>query len=171
VLLHAIDAPSWCVEERGEAFCYFTGERRFVEDRRQRRSKVRELQQYLREIVIPTVYDFNKNPTSARHLFLACVVIFHAIDRASEESGISRGNLRKQWRDKSLEFMLIDVIAHHFKHVKSDEERIELRRKGLPISFALGLSDMDDRLEFHHLHFIVGDSVKFLRQEAATLDK
>lgn len=45
-------------------------------------------------IVEPTFDDFKKNANSVRHAFLACVAIFHGIDRASEEMGISRGNLR-----------------------------------------------------------------------------
>jgi hypothetical protein len=66
------------------------------------RGKVNSLSRYIEFIVEPAFDDFKKNCT-ARHAFLACVAIYHAIDRASEEMGISRGNLRKKW-GKTLEF-------------------------------------------------------------------
>jgi hypothetical protein len=34
-----------------------------------------DLERYLKEMVQPTVDDFEANPTSRRHAFLACVVL------------------------------------------------------------------------------------------------
>jgi hypothetical protein len=39
-----------------------------------------ELTKYLDEIAEPTVAEFEKNPTSVRHAFLACVALFHTVD-------------------------------------------------------------------------------------------
>jgi hypothetical protein len=76
------------------------------------------LARYLELIVDPTFDDFAANRGSVRHAFLACVTIFHAIDRAAEEKGQRAAHLRQLWCKESVEFKLVDVIAHHFKHVK-----------------------------------------------------
>ena len=42
---------------------------------------MKDLEWYLGEIVDPTLKDFEDNPSSRRHAFLACVVAFcHAVD-------------------------------------------------------------------------------------------
>jgi hypothetical protein len=71
---------------------------------------------YLQNIVEPTVAEFRSDPTSARRAFLACVVLYHAIDRVPNRSG----NLRKDWRDKSPSFLLVDMLANDLKHARSD---------------------------------------------------
>jgi len=82
---------------------------------------VDELARYLEHFVDPTFEDFKKNPLSMRHAFLACVATYHAIDRAAYPK--TSANLRRDWRRESLEFRIVDIVAHHFKHVRSDEER------------------------------------------------
>jgi hypothetical protein len=39
-----------------------------------------DAQEYITKIVEPTIKDFEENPVSVRHAFLACVVVFHSID-------------------------------------------------------------------------------------------
>jgi hypothetical protein len=39
-----------------------------------------DLESYLDAIAEPTIKDFEDNPTSVRHAFLACVEVFHGID-------------------------------------------------------------------------------------------
>ena len=90
------------------------------------RADVHDLARYLEIIVEPTFDDFSRNRASVRHAFLACVAIYHAIDRVSspnKRGGISTGNLREEWRTQSLEFTLVDIIAHHFKHVQSNDRK------------------------------------------------
>jgi hypothetical protein len=128
-------------------------------------AEVNSLARYIEQIVEPTYEDFKRNPTS-RLAFLTCVAIYHGIDRASEDQGISRGNIRKIWRE-TIEFTIVDVVAHHFKHVKSSDEKIPADRPGLPISYALGFKDEGDELELHHLYFLMRDAIKFLHQQAA----
>lgn len=43
------------------------------------------------------------------------MAIFHAVDRAAEENGVSSSHLRQVWCKESVEFKLVDVLAHHFK--------------------------------------------------------
>jgi hypothetical protein len=75
------------------------------------------LQSYIEQIVEPTFEDFRRNPQSVRHAYLACLVTYHAIDRATYPRPV--GNLLNEWREESMEFMLIEQVALHLKHVKS----------------------------------------------------
>lgn len=97
---------------------------------------MKTLARYLEVIVDPTFDDFLGNSSSFRHAYLACVAIYHAVDRAAEESGVRPAKLRQVWCRESLEFKLVDILAHHFKHVQSSDERIPATRPGLPIGLA-----------------------------------
>ncbi len=78
-----------------------------------------DLARYLDEIVAPTIEDFERNPASVRHAFLACVATFHAVDyRAFPRR--SQG-LRQKYRARSPEFAIVDKVAHAFKHVITGE--------------------------------------------------
>jgi hypothetical protein len=79
-----------------------------------------DAKRYLTEIVWPTIADFEANPLSARHAFLACVVTFHTIDYLLHPG--KPGAHRKAFRDQSSEFALVDRVAHAFKHVQSGHE-------------------------------------------------
>ena len=120
------------------------------------------LARYLEIIVEPTFDDFKRNPTSVRHAFLACVTIFHASDRAAYPAKPS--NTLKEWRKNSRDFKLVEIIANHFKHVKSNDEKGS--GPGIPISFALGLSNMGDTMELRNFFFVIRDAVKFLHKQA-----
>jgi len=74
-----------------------------------------DLERYLEEMVEPSLKDFEANPTSRRHAFLACVVIAHAVDYLEHPR---RANLRREaLKRRSQDFHLVDQIAHAFKHV------------------------------------------------------
>jgi hypothetical protein len=134
------------------------------------------LTQYLDVIVEPTLDEFRRHPTSLRHAYLACVAIYHAIDRVAYPQ--SRGNLRKEWRRESMEFSLIDIVAHDFKHVKSTDHQPVT--DAIPIAHALyGTVDFNSAMfndtgeleTLRHLDFVAGDAVRFLRQKAESLAK
>jgi hypothetical protein len=76
---------------------------------------VEDLERYLDEIVDPTIKDFEQNPTSVRHAFLACVVTFHAIDYLAYPR--KSRTLRQQFQKASPDFAHVDEVAHAFKHV------------------------------------------------------
>jgi hypothetical protein len=78
---------------------------------------VEDLIRYLEEIVEPTIADFERNPTSVRHAFLACVATCHAVDYLAHAR--SPANLRHKLKKASWEFELVDEVAHAFKHVVS----------------------------------------------------
>jgi hypothetical protein len=132
--------------------------------------EVTDLVRYLEQIVEPTVEDFRRNPLSVRHAFLACVATYHAIDRATYPQ--KPGNLRKQWGKESLEFTIVDMVAHHFKHVRSNDERPTPGFIPLP-STVFGATAFntktfnDSGMDVRNLLYVVQDAVKFLRKKAA----
>jgi hypothetical protein len=147
------------------------------------------LQRYLEVIVDPTWDDFHANRDSVRHAFLTCVAIFHAVDRVAEEEAKKPGaktvrHYRKLYRDlwgkeiwgkendsdspSPSPFLFVDTIAHHFKHVLSDNERNEGNRSGLPIGMALGFNETGDEMNLRDLYFIIRDAVRFVHRKAGT---
>ena len=75
-----------------------------------------DMVQYLDEMVEPTIKDFEENPTSVRHAFLACVAAFHAIDYLAYPRKRPAA-LRQEFGRRSREFQIVDEVAHAFKHV------------------------------------------------------
>lgn len=108
-----------------------------------------DLARYIEVIVEPTFAEFSARPSS-RLAFLTCVAIFHALDRAAYPKSASV--LRQAWCRQSLEFKLVDVIAHHFKHVKSSDERI-INRPGISISHLFRFNAEGDEMERHAVVF------------------
>jgi hypothetical protein len=128
---------------------------------------VKTLSRYLELIVDPTFDEFYKKP-DVRLAFLTSVAIFHSVDRIAEETGERRANLRRKWCGESLEFKLVDVIAHHFKHVRSSDEKIPATKPGLPIGRALGFNDAGDTLDVRNLYYVIRDAVRFVHKKAGT---
>jgi hypothetical protein len=126
------------------------------------------LARYLALIVDPTFDDFHANRGSVRYAFLACVAIYHAVDRVAETEGKSAAHFRQSWGKESPEFKLVDVIAHHFKHVKSTDERIPASRSGLPIGRALGFNEAGDEMDLRNIYFVIRDAVRFVHRKAGT---
>ena len=74
-----------------------------------------DAEQYFAEIVEPTISDFEANPRSPRHAFLACVCISHTVDYLAHPR--DPRTLRQQFCGMSPDFKLVDRVAHAFKHV------------------------------------------------------
>jgi hypothetical protein len=127
---------------------------------------VSDLTHYIEVIVEPTYADFRAQPNS-RRAFLTCVAIFHAVDRVTFPK--KPAVLRAQWRRQSFEFGLVDVVAHHFKHVQSGDERITADRPGIPIGFALGFNEDGHEMELRNFSFVMRDAITFLKQKAAAI--
>ena len=130
---------------------------------------MKTLARYLEVVVDPTFDDFYADRGSVRLAYLACVAISHAVDRAAEESGTRSANLRQEWCRESLEFKLVDVIAHHFKHVQSSDEKIPSSRPGLPIGLALGFDEAGEGMDLRNLYFVIRDAVRFVHKKAGTI--
>jgi hypothetical protein len=74
-----------------------------------------DLQRFLINVVEPTIEEFQTNPHSVRHAFLACVAAFHCVYYLAypDKPSALRGELSK----RSAAFRTIDDVAHAFKHV------------------------------------------------------
>jgi len=71
--------------------------------------------EYLDEIVEPTIKDFENNPTSIRHAFLASLAVFHTVDYLAYPK--KARSLRERYCKASADFAVVDDVAHAFKHV------------------------------------------------------
>ena len=76
-----------------------------------------EIERYFEQIVDPTIADFEANPTSVRHAFLAAVTVFHATDYMGGKA------IREKLRENA-DFVIVDRIAHAFKHVRTRDPQI-----------------------------------------------
>jgi hypothetical protein len=113
---------------------------------------VEDLEEYLDLIVQPTFDDFSRNPGSVRHAYLACLVTYHAIDRVTFPA--KPHTLAQQWRQESLEFALVEEVALHLKHVKSNFAKTAKDRfppDALRITHALGINKSGAGLETRNL--------------------
>jgi hypothetical protein len=90
------------------------------------------LVRYLDEIVDPTVAEFERNSTSVRHAFITCVVVFHAVDYRAHPKRST--GLRQEYRTKSDAFALVDMVAHAFKHVRTERRNVPNLRAASVIS-------------------------------------
>jgi hypothetical protein len=127
---------------------------------------VNDLAEYMKVIVEPTWEEYRRNSASVRHAYLACVAVYHAVDRVAypkEPSGLA-----EKWAKESQPFMLVAEVALHFKHgtrrwVKRAKKK---NPNALLITHPLGLQDDLKGLETRNLFFQVRDAVMFLRQNA-----
>jgi hypothetical protein len=76
-----------------------------------------DLRIYLQEFVEPTIAEFERDPSSVRLAFIACVVTFHSVDYLAHPR--KSAALRETWNRTSDAFKMVDQIAHAFKHVKA----------------------------------------------------
>lgn len=126
------------------------------------------LRSYIADIAQPTFDELYADRGSSRRLFLAAVAIYHAIERAP---GYTKG-MRQRWANESLEFRLVDTLAHHLKHVESDAERIPPgTRPGLPVARLFGFGRPgDEGLDVRNLYFVVRDALEFVKAKADELE-
>jgi len=94
-------------------------------------------------------------------MYLTCVAVYHAMDRMAYPE--RPGSLVEEWRNASRDFYFVDIIAHHFKHVRADAENVNPKIKGIPIGHALGFKRVL-RLETRNLYFVIRDAIKFLHE-------
>ena len=76
-----------------------------------------DLRAYLLEVVRPTIAEFEANPTSRRHAFIACVVTYHCVDYLAYPD--KPQNRLASFREACPGFEVVDRVAHAFKHVKT----------------------------------------------------
>jgi hypothetical protein len=111
-----------------------------------------------------------------RHAFLACVVAYHAVDRAGARPG-KPGNLTKKWREESLDFLLIEAIANKLKHVISDLERQPVKEGHIRLGVLIAGGGLNSSalnttmfngglgLDPHNLQFVIRRAIEFIREQ------
>jgi hypothetical protein len=136
---------------------------------------VNALARYIELKVEPTFEDFKRNPRSIQHAFLACAAIYHAIDRVAYPD--DPGDLRKEWQQKSFQFLIVDMVAHHFKHVLSDIEKSPTPANTIPLSFVVfgrggpgTVAEAGEQMELRNLFFVVRDAIRFLHDQARAFE-
>jgi hypothetical protein len=102
-----------------------------------------DLRRYLEQFVEPTIADFERDPSSVRLAFIACVATFHSVDYLAHPR--KPATLRQQWNRRSKAFAIIDDIAHAFKHMKAGNPvSPDLRAKevvSMPAAFDVAVFD------------------------------
>lgn len=124
-----------------------------------------QIDEYLNQIVDPTFSDFAKNPHSFRYAYLACVAVFHSVDRAAYPH--DPRDLAKKWGEESRDFALIEEVAQHFKH---GTRRWVIKAKAkdpnaLLVTNALGLDGNLENLRLYNLYFLLRDAIHFIRNK------
>jgi len=136
-----------------------------------------DLRSYVKLIVEPTLDDFEQNPRSIRHSYLAAACLFHCVDRAARMRGKKPAVIRQEWRRKSEAFARVDVMAHDFKHVQATH-RMQLaplvaRAPSLLGSFAFNttaLNDSGQTIALARLITIFEQALDFIRRENGLSD-
>ena len=129
---------------------------------------MKKLARYLEVIVDPTFDEFHVNRGSFRHAYLACVAIFHSVDRAAEEMNEQPKHLRQIWCMESLQFRLVDILAHHLKHVQSSDEKRPAKDGCIPIARAFGFDESGEAFDLRNLYYEIRDAVRFVHRKAGT---
>ena len=79
--------------------------------------------QYADEIMDPTIAEFENDPRSTRRAFLACVATFHMIDYIAHP--VDKAQRRGAFRRESPAFATVDRVAHAFKHMKTQDPKLQ----------------------------------------------
>jgi len=134
-----------------------------------------DLDEYINRIVDPTFLDFQKNPSSGRHAFLACIVVYHSVDYASFPNKTKE--ITEYWSKNSIEFAIVDMIANHIKHVKSKIEKLNDINKisnGIPLSSIIIKGDISGDsfgLDLHNLYYYLRDAIIFIKNYSKNTKK
>jgi hypothetical protein len=91
-------------------------------------------EEYMREILGPTIKDLFQNRASKRHAFLACVATYHTIDYLCGKR--RKAVLRGEYRAQSAAFAAVDRIAHGRADAQPGPKRSALRVAETPDSAA-----------------------------------
>jgi hypothetical protein len=75
-----------------------------------------DAKQFADEIVDPTITDFEREPSSRRRAFLACVATFHLVDYIPKKP-------RERYRRECPAFAAVDRYANAFKHSETGDLR------------------------------------------------
>jgi hypothetical protein len=83
---------------------------------------------YIREIVLPTVLEFMEKPRSRRHAYLTCMALFHVKDHLHEAGEVSIEDKMRAATGKA--FDVVRAVCNGTKHVATDASHLIQFRAG-----------------------------------------
>jgi hypothetical protein len=96
-------------------------------------------EEYMREILEPTIKDLVQNRASKRHAFLACVVTYHMIDYLCGKR--RKAVVRGEYRTQSAAFAAVDRIAHGRVDAQPGARRSALRACETPVDSSAAFAE------------------------------
>jgi hypothetical protein len=103
-------------------------------------------EEYMSEILEPTIKDLVQNRASQRHAFLACVATYHTIDYLCGKR--RKAVLRGEYRAQSAAFAAVDRIAHGRVDAQPGPKRSDARAAKLPGEGADILAIVNEAADF-----------------------
>ncbi len=103
--------------------------------------------EYFRELVEPTIAEFEANPASVRHAYAACVFAYHFADAVAvhltpdRNPGRIKNELAKVRNDLTTlakEFRTVEGVATMAKHIEVMNEKMPVRPKTEDTHVSLG---------------------------------
>ena len=120
-------------------------------------------EEYIRDILQPTIKDLVQNRASKRHAFLACVVTFHMIDYLCGRR--RKAVLRGEYRVQSAAFAAVDRIAHGRAEAQTGRARSPSRVGETPAALAAFAEG-----EGTNILALVNEAAEFLAKKAEEQD-
>jgi hypothetical protein len=109
--------------------------------------------EHFREMVEPTIAEFEAIPTSVRHAYLACIVAYHFADTVGVYTGrktlAELKKIREELADFTPAFWVVEGIANMAKHIElTRPHRVHTKivdtHVGLEAAFPDGTFLLDD---------------------------
>jgi hypothetical protein len=88
--------------------------------------------EYFRDLVEPTIAEFEKEPESVRRAYAACVFTYHFADAAAVHSGRKSHQIADELTGMTPAFGLVRDIANLTKHLVLDPKRPGNKGRPLP---------------------------------------
>lgn len=63
----------------------------------------------------------------------------------------------------------MDILAHHLKHVKNNDEKFSSSPLGISIARVLGIDDAGEKMDLRNLYFVIRDAVRFVHKKVGTI--
>ena len=122
-------------------------------------------EEYMRDILQPTIKELVQNRTSKRHAFLACVVTYHMIDYLCGKR--RKAVLRGEYRLQSPAFAAVDRIANGRAEAQSGRAPLPSRAGETPAGLA-ALAEGEASLagEGTDVLALVNEAAEFLAKKA-----
>ncbi len=129
---------------------------------------MKTLARYLEVIVDPTFDDFYRDRGSVRLAYLACVAIFHAVDRAADESGTRSANLRQEWCRSRSNSNWWTLSLTTSSTLRAPMKRYRQHAPGYRLALLSGSVETGESMDLRNIYYLIRDAVRFVHKKAAT---